>query len=168
MPRRRILLCMTSDLHQLRFLSSLDSLNSLISFERSTSAATFVNWESTYNAPTLLRTKIRLRLRFCKNSLHFVKFVCQISSTYASMSSGSLSNLSPQELAALSRTPTIPPPPGVEPSFLTPENNQHPLIIVSSLFLALSSVFVLNRAYTKTFIVRKHSWDDCELTHHLS
>lgn len=52
-----ILLRMMCGLHQLRFLSPLDSPNSLISFERSTSAATLVNWESTYNAPTLLRTK---------------------------------------------------------------------------------------------------------------
>ena len=74
-------------------------------------------------------------------------------------------NLDPQELYALSNTPAIQPPPGVEPNFFNPVNNRQPLIVVASLFLGLTSVFALTRAYVKKFIVRKYSWDDCELKH---
>ena len=79
------------------------------------------------------------------------------------MSSANLANLGPQELYILSHTPAIPPPPGIEPNFINPTSNSQPLIVVTSLFLGLTTLFALNRAYVKTFIVRKFSWDDCEL-----
>ena len=72
-------------------------------------------------------------------------------------------NLDPQELYSLSHTPAIQPPPGVEPNFVNPADNREPLIVVASLFLSLTSIFALTRAYVKTFIIRKYSWDDCEL-----
>ena len=78
----------------------------------------------------------------------------------------SSSNLSPQGIDVLSKTPAVQPPSGVVPNFETLENNQRPLIVVTSLLLALSSIFMLNRAYTKTFIIRKFSWDDRESTYH--
>ena len=79
------------------------------------------------------------------------------------MSSANSVDLDPQKLYALSNTPAIQPPPGVEPNFANPVNNRQPLIVVSSLFLGLTSIFALTRAYVKTFIIRKYSWDDCEL-----
>ena len=72
-------------------------------------------------------------------------------------------NLDPQELYSLSHTPAIQPPSGVEPNFVNPADNREPLIVGASLFLSLTSVFALTRAYVKTFIIRKYSWDDCEL-----
>ena len=81
------------------------------------------------------------------------------------MSSAESLNLDPQELQALSHTPAIQPPPGVEPNFVNPASNRQPLIVITSLFLGLTSIFALTRAYVKTFINRKYSWDDCKLTY---
>ena len=75
--------------------------------------------------------------------------------------SPSLSSLTPEELSALSSYPTLPPPPGVMPNFMDPENQNQPLIVVASLLLVIMGAIVLNRAYCKIFIVRKYSWDDC-------
>ena len=77
------------------------------------------------------------------------------------MSSFGFSDLSPQELAALASTPALPPPPGIKPNFADPVGIQDPFIIVTSLFLALTGIFVLCRVYTKAVIARKASWDDC-------
>ncbi|KAK0516328.1 hypothetical protein JMJ35_000931 [Cladonia borealis] len=79
------------------------------------------------------------------------------------MSSADSLNLDPQESYALSNTPTIQPPPGVEPNFVNPANHGQALIAVASLFLGLTSIFALARAYVKTCIVRKYSWDDLSL-----
>ncbi len=85
--------------------------------------------------------------------------------TWASMSSADSLNLDSQDSYTLSNTPAIQPPPGVEPNFVNPASNRQPLIVVASLFLGLTSIFALTRAYVKTFIIRKYSWDDCELIH---
>ena len=75
-----------------------------------------------------------------------------------------LANLTAEELGALSNYPALPPPSGIEPNFATPESQNQPLLIVTSLLIGIMGLFFLNRVYIKTFVSRKYSWDDCELT----
>lgn len=66
-------------------------------------------------------------------------------------------NVSDQQLATVT---AYPPPVGIESNFVNPENRNRPLYVVTSLLLGIMILFIINRAYTKTFIVRKYSWDD--------
>lgn len=75
-----------------------------------------------------------------------------------------LANLTAEELSALSDYPALQPPSGIEPNFATPESQNQPLIIVSSLLLGIMGLFFLNRVYIKTFVSRRYSWDDCKST----
>ncbi|KAM0802497.1 hypothetical protein BDR22DRAFT_102870 [Usnea florida] len=72
----------------------------------------------------------------------------------------------PAELnpAQLSSTPIQPPPKGVQSNFGDAENNNKPMFGVSSLFLAITIGFFINRIYTKSYIVRRLSWDDLTIT----
>ena len=72
----------------------------------------------------------------------------------------SLANLTPEELSNL---PALDPPPGVVPNFVSPENQNRPLLLVTPLELGITILFVLNRFYFKSFPVRTYSWDDCQL-----
>lgn len=74
----------------------------------------------------------------------------------------SLADLTQERLQSLSRFPALQTPPGVVPNFVNPENQKRPLLVTASLELGLAIVFVLNRAYTKTFLIRKYTWDDCQ------
>ena len=74
----------------------------------------------------------------------------------------SLANISPEQINSLSNYPALQPPPGVVPNFVNPENQNRPLLVTASLELGLMIVFVLNRFYSKSFLVRKYSWDDCQ------
>ena len=74
--------------------------------------------------------------------------------------STSLSNVSPESLEAFASYPAIPPPSGVIPNFVDPENQNLPLFAVTSLLLGIMALFMLNRVYVKTFIVKKYSLDD--------
>lgn len=73
-----------------------------------------------------------------------------------------LAKLTPQQLASLSDYPTLQPPAGVKSNFANPQSQNVPLFVVTSLLLGTMGAFVLNRVYTKMFIVRKYSWDDCK------
>ena len=66
-------------------------------------------------------------------------------------------------LAALAKTPALAPPPGVVPNFIDPYNQGPILLVIGSILLALMMILVTVRAYTKIFIQRKLSWDDCSL-----
>ncbi|KAI4178328.1 MAG: hypothetical protein LQ346_007490 [Caloplaca aetnensis] len=72
-----------------------------------------------------------------------------------------LANLTSHQLAALSDVPMLAPPPGVKPSLRDPEHNSKPFFIVTSILLFLMAILIINRAYAKTYIVRKYTWDDC-------
>lgn len=74
-----------------------------------------------------------------------------------------LANLTSHQLAALSDVPMLAPPPGVKPSLRDPEHNSKPFFIVTSILLFLMAILIINRAYAKTYIVRKYTWDDCKL-----
>ena len=71
-----------------------------------------------------------------------------------------LSQLTPQELQYLARTPARSPPPGIAPNFDDPPTNIGPLYAVSSLLLALSIIFAGCRAYQKLKVIGKPSLDD--------
>lgn len=65
-------------------------------------------------------------------------------------------------MGRLEKTPTIPPPPGVKSNFSHPASNAKPLVVVGSMLLALTLLFIVNRAWMKTRVIRKCSGDDCE------
>lgn len=73
-----------------------------------------------------------------------------------------ISQLTPQELQLLSNYPVMPPPEGVTSDFANPPNDGKPEIVGTSLLLCITAIFVLNRVYMKTFIVRKYTLDDCK------
>ena len=73
------------------------------------------------------------------------------------MMSSILTELTPEELAS---TPAGSPPSGVQPNFGDAANNNTPLYVVCSFFLAIMLCFYVNRIYTKIHIVRGYSWDD--------
>ena len=65
-----------------------------------------------------------------------------------------------QESQYLSKYPILPPPEGVASNFTNPINHGKPQVVVTSLLLGITVVFVLNRFYMKTFIARKYTLDD--------
>lgn len=58
--------------------------------------------------------------------------------------------------------PAHPPPPGVTSNFENPVSLAKPLIVVNVLFIALMTLIVFLRIYTKHFIVGQLWWDDCK------
>lgn len=68
-------------------------------------------------------------------------------------------SMSPEQLAM---TPAGIPPPGVIPNLINPHSNGPILIGVGSVLVALMTVFVAVRGYTKFKIVGKSTPDDCE------
>ena len=61
---------------------------------------------------------------------------------------------------AVLHLPALPPPPGVILNFTNPKNQGPKLIVVGAILLTLVVIALVNRAYTKLYIVRKTSWDD--------
>ena len=79
----------------------------------------------------------------------------------------SASSLSPEEYAnippsVLDTLPALQPPTGVESNFVNPENKNYVQISVATVLFSLMVCLFANRVYTKLFIIRKVSWDDCE------
>ena len=64
--------------------------------------------------------------------------------------------------AVLASTPSMKPPDGAVADFDGPMLWRTTGISITSVFLALALGFVAIRVYTKTIIVGKGSWDDCE------
>lgn len=62
----------------------------------------------------------------------------------------------------LSKSPALFPPKGVESNFVNPYSIGPILTRLSAIFLALMSLCVLIRFYTKIFIKHSWGWDDCE------
>ena len=80
--------------------------------------------------------------------------------TMATILTRQLPPLTPEQMAV---TPAGMPPPGVIPNFVNPDTRGPVLIIVGTIFMVLMLVLATLRYYTKFFIVRKTSWDDCKL-----
>ena len=71
-----------------------------------------------------------------------------------------LTTLTPAELASY---PLRAPPKGVQSNFGKAENNNKPMFVVMSFFLAIMIISFSNRIYTKSCIVQRYSWDDSKL-----
>ena len=76
-------------------------------------------------------------------------------------------SLSPEEYArippsVLNTLPALQPPEGVESNFVNPENRGYVQSSVATVLFSLMICLFANRVYTKLFIIRKVSWDDCE------
>lgn len=72
------------------------------------------------------------------------------------------SSMTPEQWDAIKNSPAMQPPAGVQPNSADPVNQNQPFLIVSSLLLGIMAVFIMNRAYSKLWITRRYSWDDCE------
>jgi len=70
-----------------------------------------------------------------------------------------LANLPPSLLREI---PALQPPPGVESNFLNPERRSQGIQSVATFLLCLITLMFAIRIYTKSFIIRKASWDDCK------
>ncbi|MCJ1437582.1 hypothetical protein MMC27_006969 [Xylographa pallens] len=77
------------------------------------------------------------------------------------MAAALVSSLTPEELNALSNVPALAPPPGIESDFINPQNQSLSFLLVTSILFGIMTIFFLNRIYTKAFIIRKYTWDDC-------
>lgn len=72
-----------------------------------------------------------------------------------------LSELTPEQIQYLSRTPAGKPPAGVIPNLSDPPTNMEPLYVVSSILLALSIIFAFTRVFQKVKVTQKVTVDDC-------
>ena len=61
-----------------------------------------------------------------------------------------------------SRTPPVPPPPGVISNFTDPDSLSATCLAINVSFLAIAGVFVILRFYTRACITRRVGWDDCK------
>lgn len=62
----------------------------------------------------------------------------------------------------LNKPPMIPPPPGVTPNFTNPESRAWTVYVTSAVCLALTFILFAARMYSKFFVVKKRSIDDCK------
>ena len=73
--------------------------------------------------------------------------------------------MSPEQTQAALRTllegPAMSPPAGVVPDFDHPANLDIYVTLFNSLCFAFATVVVVLRMYTKVFILRVLSWEDC-------
>ncbi len=57
--------------------------------------------------------------------------------------------------------PLAPAPPGVTPNFVNPENRTWQVYVTSAVCLVVTTLFVALRFYTKIFIIKQMTRDDC-------
>ena len=69
--------------------------------------------------------------------------------------------MDPATLTLLNTLPALPPPLGVESNFENPYSQGPILTAVGSVIITLMMLFFSVRMYTKMFIQKKFSWDDC-------
>ncbi len=64
--------------------------------------------------------------------------------------------------ANLNNLPGMPPPPGEIPNLYNPYSRGGTYTAVGTTIIVAMALFVINRQYTKHFIVREWNWDDCK------
>ena len=70
--------------------------------------------------------------------------------------------LTPAELAKYMKIPMGKPPPGVKPNYIDPDRPLRGGLVASTVLGAvLTTSLVFIRIYTRHFIIKKLSWDDC-------
>ena len=62
---------------------------------------------------------------------------------------------------ALLDGPAMVPPPGAVPNLIDPPSLRRVVITMLTLFMTLSTLFILMRMYTKIFLLRKTAFEDC-------
>lgn len=65
-------------------------------------------------------------------------------------------------ISLLGQYPALPPPSGVRPNFVDPEDRGPGVVPAVAVFFVLSLIFYFSRCWTKFYIVRAVSWDDCK------
>ena len=63
--------------------------------------------------------------------------------------------------AELAQLPAAAPPLGVTPNFVDPESCGNAVIVVLTVFSALTTLVVVLRMYTRMCISKSVGWDDC-------
>ena len=58
----------------------------------------------------------------------------------------------------------LPPPPGVTPNFVNPESLHTEWVLMMSMCLTFTTIFICVRMYTKLVIIKSHGWEDCKLS----
>ena len=67
--------------------------------------------------------------------------------------------------ALWSLIPAAEPPLGVQSNLTNPEDRGYIILVMGFVLLALMLFFYSIRMYTKLFVVRKSTWDDCMYVH---
>lgn len=80
----------------------------------------------------------------------------------ASSTSPWTSEQSAAKIQALLKGPAGPPPSGVLLSFDNPPNLNSEIIFTLTLCMAITTIAVLMRMYTKLFLIRSMAYEDCE------
>lgn len=73
-----------------------------------------------------------------------------------------MSSLTPAEIQELLNGPGLTPPPGIIPNFINPTNETGTNIAANTICLAIATICLFIRMYTKVFLV-KYGWEDCKL-----
>ena len=68
----------------------------------------------------------------------------------------------PGSVFSLDETPAAPPPLGVIPNFVNPENQVSVINATLIICLGVATVFVWLRMYTKFLINKSHGYEDCQ------
>ena len=55
-----------------------------------------------------------------------------------------------------------PPPSGVVPNFVDPPNRNTEIIAVSSVCIAVSTIFIVARTFIRLKLIKRHGWEDCK------
>ena len=58
----------------------------------------------------------------------------------------------------------IPPPEGITPNFVNPVYHSGGILLISVVFLTLSSIFLLLRLYTKAHILKQFEVEECKIS----
>ena len=56
------------------------------------------------------------------------------------------------------------PPLGITPDFEDPPNRNSQILAVAGFTIAISTLFVGLRTYTRLVLIKRHGWEDCEYT----
>ena len=71
-------------------------------------------------------------------------------------------SLPPINIEALLNGPGLAPPHGVIPNFIHPSGQQGVIIAANAICVAIATISLLIRMYTKVFLVKRYGWEDCE------
>lgn len=71
-----------------------------------------------------------------------------------------IESLTPQELA---KYPILRPPSGLLPNFGNAPDRNASVTVLGSVLFTTMAIFFINRLYTKHFLIKRYSWDDCKL-----